>query len=336
MWQHQEKRCCFVTLTLAHIHCLRQVLNSCSTSCSHYKRYKVLKCLQVEVIYTGCKFNLVHALNCTYLAPLTPGCLAGCSSDATILTTPWRSAIPTLRTESEYTRTKTEYAFISWTFQDAGRSVTVLTHFAVWKLADGTSLKEVRPSESTAVWWSCSTFTRGKPKSPPLVFDLPGCLASWRGSREARPTTSATSSPSWTPTSLPTPSSTSSRRWSARRSDERWRLAAASVLFGFFYFWQFNDRLPPLPFFDLFVNECKRMKEAEHVRCISALLQKHARAFLRGRTPDWIRGSAGWGRGYVWQRDGRSFIWSPRRVTQGWDEEMALSGLMVRFLSFFF
>lgn len=66
-----------------------------------------------------------------------------------------------------------------------------------------------------------------------------------------------------------------------------------------FYFWQFNYRLSPLPFFDLFVNECKRMKEAEHGRCISALLQKHARAFLRGRTPDWIRGSAGWGRGYV-------------------------------------
>lgn len=115
-------------------------------------------------------------------------------------------------------------------------------------------------------------------------------------------------------------------------SQKRWALTASR---GFYFLLLSIQTFFPLLFFDLFVNECKRMKETEHVRCISVLLQKHVRAFLCGRTPEWIRGSAEWGRGYVWQRDGRPFLWSPCRVTQGWDEEMARSGLIVWFLSFF-
>lgn len=44
------------------------------------------------------------------------------------------------------------------------------------------------------------------------TFIPPGCLALWRVSREAQPTTSATSLLSWTLTSLPMPSSTSCPR----------------------------------------------------------------------------------------------------------------------------
>lgn len=46
--------------------------------------------------------------------------------------------------------------------------------------------------------------------SPPLA--IPGSLGSWPVSREAQPTTSATSSPRWSLTNLPAPSSTSSPR----------------------------------------------------------------------------------------------------------------------------
>lgn len=84
------------------------------------------------------------------------------------------------------------------------------------------------------------------------------------------------------------------------------------------------------------MNECKQMKETEHVWCVSALLQKHVRAFLRGRTPDGIRGSAEWGVAMCDNGTGGHLFGLLGRVTYGWDEEMALNGLTVWILCFFF
>lgn len=77
------------------------------------------------------------------------------------------------------------------------------------------------------------------------------------------------------------------------------------------------------------------MKETEHVRCVSALLREHVRAFLRGRTPDGIRGSAEWGVAMCDNGTGGHLFGLFGRVTYGWDEEMALNGLIVWILCFF-
>lgn len=71
------------------------------------------------------------------------------------------------------------------------------------------------------------------------------------------------------------------------------------------------------------------------MRCISVLLRTHVRAFVRGRTPEGIRGSAGWGGVAMCDNGtGGHLFGLLRRVTHGWDEETALSGSIVWFLFF--
>lgn len=70
------------------------------------------------------------------------------------------------------------------------------------------------------------------------------------------------------------------------------------------------------------------------MRCVSALLRKHVRAFLRGRTPDGIRGSEKWGVAMCDNGTGGHSFGLLGRVTYGWDEEMALNGLFGFFVFF--
>lgn len=110
-------------------------------------------------------------------------------------------------------------------------------------------------------------------------------------------------------------------------TQKRWALMANLGVFS-------SSVLSTTDFFPLLfwlVNECKQMKDMEHVWCILRLYESMCQ--LHGRTPEGIRGSAEWGSGYVLQRDGRPLIGSPWQgnLWMGWGNGTEWANCLVSF-----